>query len=120
MHESFSNYSPEQLLRYRATSIAGALLAMAIGSAALLGWILDVDFLKRIHPNLVAMKANTAVCLILISSSCLLLRDRNAPIWQRRVAQVFAAVVATVGIVTLSEHLIGWNLGIDQLLFYES
>ncbi|HVF22223.1 MAG TPA: GAF domain-containing sensor histidine kinase, partial [Pyrinomonadaceae bacterium] len=66
------------------------------------------------------MKANTAVCLILISSSLLLLRDRNAPLWQRRVAQIFAAVVATIGILTLSEHLIGWNLGIDQLLFYES
>ncbi|MCA1579320.1 MAG: response regulator [Acidobacteria bacterium] len=120
MHESFSHYSPRQLLRYRAASIAGALLAMAIASAALLGWILDVDFLKRIHPNLVTMKANTAVCLMLISASLLLLRDRRAPVWQRRVGHVFAAVVATIGILTLSEHVIGWNLGIDQLLFYES
>ena len=119
MHE-FSHYSPPQRLRYRAISIAAALLAMLIGSAALLGWVLNVDFLKRIHPDLVTMKANTAVCLILISSSLLLLRDRKAPRWQRRVGHVFAALVATVGILTLSEHVIGWNLGIDQLLFHES
>jgi hypothetical protein len=61
MHESFLHYSPQQLLRYRVTSIAGALLAMLIGSAALLGWILDNAVLKRIHPTLVTMKANTAV-----------------------------------------------------------
>ena len=120
MHESFSHYSPQQLLRYRTMSIAGALLAMSIGGAAFLGWILDVEFLKRIHPNLVTMKANTAVCLVLISSSLLLLRDPKAALWKRRVGQVFAALVSTVGILTLSEHVIGWNLGIDQLLFYES
>ena len=120
MHESFSHYSPQQRLRYRSMSIAGALLAMVIGSAALLGWILDVEFLKRIHPTLVTMKANTAVCLILSSFSLLLLRDPRAPLWKRRLGQVFAALVATVGILTLSEHVIGWNLGIDQLFFYES
>jgi signal transduction histidine kinase/ActR/RegA family two-component response regulator len=120
MHESFSHYSQQQQLRYRATSIAGALLAMSIGGAALLGWILDVDFLKRIHPSLVTMKANTAVCLILISLSLLLLRNPKGPRWQRRVGQFLAACVAIVGLLTFSEHVIGWNLGIDQLLFYES
>jgi signal transduction histidine kinase/ActR/RegA family two-component response regulator len=120
MHESFAHYSAQQLLRYRVTSIAGALVAMTIGSAALLGWILDVAFLKRIHPSLVNMKANTAVCLILISSALLLLRDRNAPVRQRRVGKVFAALVAAIGLLTFGEHLVGWNLGIDQLLFHES
>src|SRR6185503_6609298 len=120
MHESFSHYSHRQLSRYRAMSIAGALLAMLIGSAALLGWVFDVSVLKRIHPALVTMKANTAVCLILISASLLLLRDPAAPLWRRRVGQVFAALVATVGILVLSEHIIGWDLHIDQLLFHES
>src|SRR5687768_16223534 len=120
MHESFSQYSPPQRLRYRTMSVAGALLAMSIGGAAFLGWVFDVDFLKRIHPNLVTMKANTAVCLVLISSSLLLLHDPGVALWKRRLGQVVAALVATVGLLTLSEHVIGWNLGIDQLLFYES
>ena len=120
MHESLSQYSSRQLSRYRAMSIACTLLALFIGGAALLGWILDNEVLKRIRPSLVTMKANTAVCLILISASLLLLRNPLAPRWQRRLGHVFAAVVAGIALVTLSEHLLHRDLGIDQLLFHES
>ena len=120
MYESFPQYSPQQLARYRTIVIVCALLAMAIGGAALLGWILDIEVLKRIHPALVTMKANTAVCLILISASLLLLREPTTAVWKRRLAQFFAVVVALVGLLTLTQHIFGWNLGIDQLLFTES
>jgi signal transduction histidine kinase/CheY-like chemotaxis protein/PAS domain-containing protein len=120
MHESFSPYSPQQLSRYRSISVAFALLASCIGGAALLGWIFDITFLKRIHASLVTMKANTAVCLILTSTSLLLLQNRPAQKRKRRVAQLCAALVAVVGLLTFSEHVFGWDLGIDQLLFHES
>lgn len=120
MYESPPQYSPQQLVRYRTMAIAFALLAMAIGSAALLGWILNVDLLKRVHPAVVTMKANTSVCLILISSSLLLLRNPSKPNWKRRVAQLFAVLVALVGLLTLAQHLFGWNLRLDQLLFTET
>ena len=120
MYESLPQYSPQQLVRYRTMSVVCALVALAIGGAALLGWIFDADLLKRIHPALVTMKANTAVCLILISVSLLLFRNPSTTGWKRRVAQVFAVIVATVGFLTLIEHITGWNLGIDQLLFTES
>ena len=73
---------------------------MAIGGAALLGWIFSIKFLKRIHPSLVTMKANTAVCLILVSSAVLLLRKPSTSGWQRRIAQAFAVIVAVVGLLT--------------------
>ena len=120
MHESLSQYSRQQLVRYRTTALVCALLAFCIGGAALLGWILDVDVLKRIHPTLVNMKANTAVCLILISTSVFLLREPLTDSWRLRVAQYFAVFVALVGVLTLTEHLTGWSLGIDQMLFTES
>ncbi|HKR13900.1 MAG TPA: ATP-binding protein [Pyrinomonadaceae bacterium] len=101
-------------------SIAFAVLSFGIGAAALLGWIFDNDFLKRIHPELVTMKANTAVCLMLVSLSILLIQDRSARAARRRMAQVCAVIVAIVGLITLSEHVFGWNPGIDQLLFSES
>ncbi len=66
------------------------------------------------------MKANTAVCLMLVAVSVLLLGDSSAPPVKRRIGQVCAAIVALVGLSTLSQHLFGWNLGIDQLLFHES
>lgn len=120
MHESLSQYSPQQAVRYRTLSVVCALLAMSIGGAALLGWILDIEVLKRIHPSLVTMKVNTAVCLILVSSAVLLLRKPSTSGWKRRVAQGFAVLVALVGLLTLTQHLFGWNLGIDQLLFTET
>lgn len=120
MQESLSQYSPGQLYRYKAMSIAFALITASIGAAALLGWIIGNDVLKRIHPTLVTMKANTSVCLILISCSFLLLRDPKAANWKRRLGQVCAALVGLIGVLTLSEHVVGWDLHIDQLLFEES
>ncbi|HEX5834508.1 MAG TPA: ATP-binding protein [Pyrinomonadaceae bacterium] len=120
MHETLSQYSPPQLQRYRAVSIVCALIAMAIGGAALLGWVFGVEALKRVHPALVTMKANAAVCLILVSSAVLLLRKPATVIWKRRLAQSFAVVVAVVGFLTLLQHMFGWNFGVDQLLFTES
>ena len=120
MQESLSQYSSGQLSRYKVMSIVFALVTAAIGGAALLGWILENEILKRMHPALVTMKANTAVCLILISCSFLLLRNQNAPHWQRRAGQACAALVGLVGLFTLSEHVFGWDWGIDQLLFAES
>ena len=101
-------------------SNAFALLAFAIGGAALLGWILDIELLKRIHPSLVTMKVNTAVCLMLAAISLLLLQTQPVSGQRRLVAQLCGAIVAIIGLVTLSEHIFGWNTGLDQLLFHES
>ena len=120
MQEVLSQYSSGQLSRYKAMSLAFALVTALIGTAALLGWIIESEFLKRIHPALVTMKANTAVCLMLVSCSFLLLRDQAAENWQKRAGQVCAALVGLVGLVTFSEHVFGWDWGIDQLLFEES
>jgi signal transduction histidine kinase/ActR/RegA family two-component response regulator len=120
MHEPLSQYTEHQSVRYRTLSVVCALLAMSIGGAALLGWILGIEFLKRIYPSLVTMKANTAVCFILVSAAVLLLPKPSTSGWKRRVAQVFAVVVALVGFLTLTQHIFGWNVGIDQLLFTET
>jgi signal transduction histidine kinase/CheY-like chemotaxis protein len=105
--------------RRKTFSIAFALLAFCIGGAALLGWILDIEVLKRVHPSLVTMKANTAVCLMLSSAAVLLLQ--NQPVSSTRLlVQICAAIVAIIGLITLSEHIFGWNTGLDQLLFNES
>ncbi|HEX5964708.1 MAG TPA: ATP-binding protein [Pyrinomonadaceae bacterium] len=101
-------------------SVACSLLAFCIGAAALFGWILENEFLKRIHPSLVTMKANTAVCLMLVAISVLLIQDPSASPIRRRVSQACAALVALVGLLTLSQHIIGWDARIDQVLFVET
>ena len=120
MPDRFLHYPEQQLVRYRAVSIGLALLAFCLGGAALLGWILNNQFLKKIHPSLVNMKANTAICLMLVAASCFLINKRSQSPIKRGILQLFAFIVALVGLITLSEHLFGWNTGLDQLLFYES
>jgi signal transduction histidine kinase/ActR/RegA family two-component response regulator len=120
MQETVSQYSPGELARWRWLSIALALLTFCIGSAAFFGWIFNNEFLKRIHPALVTMKANTAICLMFVTVSILLIQDPAASTAKRRISQVCAAIVAVVGLLTLCEHIIGWELHIDQLLFVES
>lgn len=114
------DYPKQRLMRYRAISIGLAVFAFCIGGVALLGWILDNPYLKRIHPSLVTMKANTAVCLMLVAVSCFLINDRSPSQFNTVIRRLFAAIVALIGLVTLSEHLFGWNTGLDQLLFHES
>ncbi|MEO6183704.1 MAG: PAS domain S-box protein, partial [Verrucomicrobiota bacterium] len=97
-----------------------AALALAIGAMGLAGWIFGIDALKRIHPSLVTMKANTAIGLMLASFSLLLLQDENVAGAKRRLAQGLAVVIALLGLVTLGEHIYGCDLGIDQFLFRES
>src|SRR4051794_33884287 len=113
-------YPDKQLARYRAVSITLAVLAFCIGAAALLGWILDNPYLKRIHPSLVTMKANTAVCLMLVGVSCVLIAGQSMSPIKRGIVQLSAAIVGLIGLITLSEHIFGWNTGLDQLLFHES
>src|SRR5262245_38892943 len=97
-----------------------ASLAFVLGAVGLAGWILNNDLLKRVHPSLVAMKVNVALCLMAAGVALFLLGDRSAAGFKRRLAQVLAFLVAVAGILTLSEHLFGVDLGIDQFLFHES
>jgi len=104
----------------QAYSVALLSVAFCIGVAGLLGWIFDSELLKRIHPSLVTMKANTAVCLMFVAVSLFLVEGRSASPLKLRVSRLLAVVVALVGLITLSEHVFGWNSGLDQLLFHES
>jgi signal transduction histidine kinase/CheY-like chemotaxis protein len=120
MPDTLLHFPERQVVRYRAVSISLAVFAFCIGSAALLGWILDNEYLKRIHPSLVTMKANTAICLMLVGLSCFLINDRSSSGVKRGIVQLCAATVGLIGLITLCEYLFGWNPGLDQLLFYES
>ena len=110
----------KQLIRCRVYSIGLLLVTFCIGLVGLLGWIFDNQFLKRIHPSLVTMKANTAVCLMLSALSLFLIQDQDASTTKRSISSLLATIVGIVGLVTLSEHFFGWNTGLDQLLFHES
>jgi signal transduction histidine kinase/CheY-like chemotaxis protein len=89
-----------------------------VGGVALAGWMTGSNGLPGILGGEITMKANSAVALVLSGVALGLLQERFAP-RMRRLALPMAVLVAAIGFLTLSEHLLGWKLGIDQLLFAE-
>ncbi len=66
------------------------------------------------------MKANTALGFILAGLALWLLQRHPIPPSRRTFAQLCAATVALLGLLTLSQDLFGWDLGIDQFLFKDT
>ena len=106
------------IARAKKFSMAAGIFIMLVGALALAGWLLDITRFKSIHGD-ITMKANTALLLVLSGLSLYVLNLNPGKRALRIAAMVCAAIVAVLGLLTLSEHLIGWNLGIDQLLFKE-
>ncbi len=100
--------------------MAYALFAIAVGTAVLVGWFFDVPLLKNPVPGFVTMKANTALTFVLAGGSMLLLSPLTASRAQARAGQALALIVALIGGLTLGEYILGWQLGIDELLFEDA
>jgi phosphoserine phosphatase RsbU/P len=100
--------------------VFASLFSFVIGVLSVIGLTLRVGVLKSVLPGRPVIKMNAAVCLILLGVA-LWLGRRDA---QKQGARTFwrrllAGVVALVGMLAIAEHLTGWDLGIDQLLFRE-
>jgi PAS domain S-box-containing protein len=101
----------------RFSRVVGALVAL-VGALVLAGWLFDIHGLKSVYGD-ITMKANAALALLLAGTSLWTTGVDEERTFARRAGQACAAVVALVGALTLSEHVFGWSLGIDQLLFTE-
>ncbi|AFY34556.1 ATP-binding protein [Calothrix sp. PCC 7507] len=115
-------------------------LVILVGISVLLGWCFEIEFLKNgFYASNVTMKANSGLCFVLSGISLWLLQNAGS---QRRIlglgqngaskekknyprqsvlyfklARVCALLVLITGLLTFSQYLFGWNLGIDELLF---
>jgi hypothetical protein len=103
----------------RSLSQAGSATAIVVGLLVLAGWIGDISSFKSVLPGLTTMKANTALAFILAGVSLWILQREQTSQNTRRIGQACAAVVALVGMLTLSEYVLDWDLGLDQLLLME-
>ena len=92
-------------------------VAILVGGLVLVGWALDVEILKSVVPGLVAMNPATAAAFILAGVSLWVLPQEPANPLARRAGMACVSIVALVGLLTLSGHVFGWDIGIDQVLF---
>jgi PAS domain S-box-containing protein len=102
--------------RAKTFSSVAAGFVMLVGVLVLIGWLFDLERLKSGYGP-ITMKANAAISLMLAAVSVWTLRASNP---YQKLGQICAAGAGLIGFVTLSEHITGWNLHIDQLLFAEA
>ena len=96
-----------------------SIFAIAAGYHVFLGWVFDIDILKSPWVSFSTMKANSAICSMLAGLALYFLQTRRPlPTEQKNViVRVCAGLTATIAILSLAEHLFGFDLGIDELMF---
>ena len=94
-------------------SSAAAVVTVTSGILVICGWVFDVPALTSFFPGLPPMPVNAALAFILSGVALWLLTMRHAGLFG--LGQAGAAVVALIGLLTLSEYVFGVDLGIDQL-----
>lgn len=101
---------------YRRFSLAGCLLAGLIGTLVLIGWQFNITALKSIFPNYISMKANAAICFLLVAIALGLLRTSPVKSWHRILANTALVITFSIALATLCEYYFSINLGIDELV----
>jgi len=105
---------------FRDVSRRSSLLVVSIGAIVLIGWGFNISVFKSVFPGIVSMKANTALCFLLLGVGLWGLQEsRETSFFWRTTSRSFALVVFFVGIATSCEYIFGWDLKIDQMLFTE-
>ncbi len=102
--------------QFEAIAAYCALAVFALGAAVLLGWLLDVDAVKRVLPGAVTMKFNTAIGFALAGASLGIFVCNRDQLPRRRESLLLAWMVLLLGLLTLMQYLFTVSFGIDQLL----
>ena len=111
MAMSYADPRPDRFVT-RGTSV----FLIAVSVSVLVGWTFDLFVLKGMSGD-ITMKANAALALLALGIALFVLTsERPSARILGRTSAVFAGLL---GALTLSEHVVGWDLGIDQLIFRE-
>ena len=116
-HSTLVTATPSTSYARRAIAAARVASGCVLLAAALvfIGWLLDVPALKSLYLPGPTLKTNAALCLACGALASLLTASMRARRGYRWAAWLLSAVQIVIAALTLSEHVVGWNLGIDQL-----
>ncbi|MBK1885094.1 EAL domain-containing protein [Marinobacter sp. DY40_1A1] len=91
-------------------------VVIAIAALVVVSWVFDIEAGKRILPAFESMKFNTALCFL----ACGLIFQCKAIFGRASrgdyIVALLAVFILLISGVTLLEYLMGWQLGIDEVL----
>ena len=100
----------------RAVSCAAGFVVLSLGAAVLIGWVADIEALKSAIPGQAPMRPNAAAGFVMAGASLCMLTAAHLNQPSQWMMRATAALTLLLGILSLSETIFGWNLGIDELL----
>ena len=99
-----------------AVAIGAGAYSIIAGASALFGWALNLPILTDWTDQGISMFANTAICAAL-AGAALIVQTATGRLIGLVLARGLAGAVALIAGLTFFEHVTGFNLGIDTLLF---
>jgi PAS domain S-box-containing protein len=93
------------------------MIVAVTGIVVLVGWMTDVRTLTSLHPSWASMKANTAMCFVLLGAALWMSVRRTYPL---ALARWCGAAALTIAALTISQDIGGWHLGLDELVFADA
>lgn len=105
----------------RKVVVGAGVFTLVLSGLVLVGWALDIAVLKSVLHGLPSMKPNTAFLGAMAASALLLLqRCKSGHTAQeqrvRALATSMSVILVLLAAVTCSQHIFGWDAGIDRLL----
>src|SRR5215212_4831149 len=104
---------------FKSISKAASVIVILVGSFVLVGWTLDIDVLRCLPPCLLVTNPTTATTFVLAGSSLRLLLSESADQKLYSIARGLAFTVTLMGLLKITEVLLGADVGIDNLLVWE-
>jgi signal transduction histidine kinase len=102
-----------------ASRIASVVVAL-VGLTVLAGWLFGMPVLTSVYLPGPTVKTNTGIALAAGALANIFLLGSDGRRSWFVIGRSLAVVQASIGGLTLSEHLAGWDLGIDQLIATEA
>lgn len=99
-----------------ASGVMGASVAL-VGASYLVAWL--SGYMATLGFKTITMKTNAALCLLLSGSSLMMLIPASLGRPRCWAGRISAGATLLLGALNLSEHVFGWDMGIDQLLATE-
>ena len=101
----------------KALPATASTIAIGVGTLVLLGWIFDIELLKRVVAGLVAMNPATAVCFVMAGLALVMSIPETRSGTRQRVATLLSAMVLLVAIAKLIGIAAAWQPNVDEWLF---
>jgi len=92
-----------------------SIVTLGVGLIVLFGWFLGSEVITQLIPGMPSMKFNTALCFVLLGASSLFFSFPKKI--NRSIGGTLIGIGLIISFLTLFEHILGQNLGIDELFF---